>query len=175
MNYRWREKLSLNACALLLAAALSAQANIVSLGFDADLTSGTFSGTEFTGSFSYDNSTVNPADPQDFVSLLSFDFDLGGVHFNRSNIDQGGQAIFSFGELSNVTAAFVPSVNGPANAPVSDIAFGFGGPGVIGYIVDNQFGSGTFTIVPEPRMAMLLVCICIAGFVRSRCILLSRK
>src|SRR5262249_8694255 len=38
-------------------------------------------------------------------------------------------------------------VNLPANTPVRNITFGFGGPGVIGYIdADEQNGSGTFLI-----------------------------
>jgi hypothetical protein len=57
-----------------------------------------------------------------------------------------------------VTASF--QVILPPNSPVNNITFGFGGPGVIGYIdLNNQPGSGTFmfaSAVPEPGLLPLL-------------------
>jgi hypothetical protein len=48
------------------------------------------------------------------------------------------------GVLENVTASF--QVRLPPNAPVNNITFGFGGPGVIGYVdLNNQYGDGSFT------------------------------
>jgi hypothetical protein len=53
--------------------------------------------------------------------------------------------IIQDGVVVNVTASF--QVRMPPNSPVSNITFGFGGPGVIGYIdLDQQFGSGSFAI-----------------------------
>ena len=173
MNVRASVRLSLITAALLVASTLTA--NTVAVGFDAALTSGSLAGTDFMGSFSYDGSMVNPTDPEDFVTLLSFDFDLDGVHFSRSNITQGGQAIFHFGQLFNQTAAFFPQISGPASAPLLDIAFGFGGPGVIGYVgLDHNFGAGSFTVTPEPRMTIVLICVCVASVIRSRCSRVAR-
>src|SRR5262249_51924198 len=73
-------------------------------------------------------------------------FTLLGVPFTRNDIFQGGQVIFRDGVLVNVTASF--QVVLPPNSPVNNITFGFGGPGVIGYIdLHDQFGSGSFTVV----------------------------
>jgi hypothetical protein len=80
-----------------------------------------------------------------YVFLQSFDFTLPGVPFTRKDIFQGGQVIFENGVFENVTASF--QVILPPNSPVNNITFGFGGPGVIGYInLENQFGTGSFTI-----------------------------
>jgi hypothetical protein len=61
--------------------------------------------------------------------------------------------ILEDGLLSFFTAAFFPPP--PLSSPVSDIAFGFGGPGIIGYITPpEEFGAGTYTLspasIPEP-------------------------
>jgi hypothetical protein len=68
--------------------------------------------------------------------------------------------IFHDGNLVNVTASY--QVFLPPHSPVENITFGFGGPGIIGYI-DNahQFGTGSFTFasasaVPEPSTVGLL-------------------
>jgi hypothetical protein len=69
-----------------------------------------------------------------------------------------------------VTASF--QVILPPNSPVKNITFGFGGPGVIGYIdLDNQFGSGTFTFVstvPEPGLLPLVALAVFIFAARSR-------
>jgi hypothetical protein len=111
----------------------------------------------FPVTFSYDSNKVNPVG-QSFVPLESFDFVLLGVPFTLNDHFQGGQAIFEDSVIENVTASF--QVFLPPNSPVNNITFGFGGPGVIGYIdLNNQFGSGTFTFasaVPEPGLLPLL-------------------
>jgi len=110
---------------------------------NASLTDGSLAGTTFQVVFTYDPSQV-VAKGQVFLSLTSFDFTLLGVAFKRSDINEGGQVIFQDGAYQNVTASFQGVL--PANSPVSNITFGFGGPGVIGYVDhDNQFGHGTFT------------------------------
>ena len=115
----WRG-LMLGAVALVLVEGCKARAGIILLNFNASLTSGSLAGTQFTGSFSYDSAGITGGS-HDFLPLVSFDFDLLGVHFARANISQGGQAIFENGVLVNETAAFF--ANSPAGSPVSDIAF----------------------------------------------------
>ena len=111
----------------------------------------------FPVTFSYDSDEVNPVG-ESFVPLESFHFVLPGVPFALNDIFQGGQAIFEDSVIENVTASF--QVILPPNSPVNNITFGFGGPGVIGYIdSNNQPGSGTFTFasaVPEPGLLPLL-------------------
>src|SRR5207249_7216731 len=64
-------------------------------------------------------------------------------------IQQGGQVILHYGKLYNVTAEFYPAIDGPPGAPVNNIAFGFGGPGTIGYSDTNgQYGAGAFLLNP---------------------------
>ena len=113
------------------------------------MTTGSLAGTAFVFSFSYNNSLL-VGSGQEFISLTSFDFNLLGSPFTIADITQGGQAIFQDGVLHNVTAAFftVP----PRTAPVASIAFGFGGPGVIGYRDLNfELGGGSYQqAVPEP-------------------------
>jgi hypothetical protein len=111
----------------------------------------------FPVTFSYDSNEVNPVG-ESFVPLESLDFVLLSVPFTLNGIFQGGQAIFEDSVIENVTASF--QVILPPNSPVNNITFGFGGPGVIGYIdLNNQPGSGTFTFasrVPEPGLLPLL-------------------
>ena len=145
----------------LLSLATTVQADSVTSFLDASLTTGSLSGTNFVVSFSYDNSTLTGIG-QEFLSLVSFDFTLLGTQFTRADINQGGQAIFQDGTLENITAAFFPGLFHPGvNAPVSTIAFGFGGPGVIGYIdLDRQSGEGTYSFAstaPEPPTFLSLL------------------
>lgn len=133
--------------ALMLSMATNVEATPITSLLDASLTTGSLQGTNFTVSLSYDSSSLT-GQGQEFLSLLSFDFTLLGTQFARSDIKQGGQVIFQDGTLENVTAAFFPPP--PAGAPVPDIAFGFGGPGVIGYLDSNgEFGGGSYSFVSE--------------------------
>lgn len=132
---------------------------IVFDGLDASLNTGSLAGTRFPISFSYDADQVMPVGDS-FISLTSFDFTLLGVPFTRSDIFQGGQVIFHDARIENVTASF--QVFLPPHSPVENITFGFGGPGIIGYIdLNGQFGTGAFTIasatVPEPAPVEVLV------------------
>jgi hypothetical protein len=128
---------------LLVTSAASAQSGLVTSELDATLNTGSLAGTSFAVSFSYDFSQVSPKGDS-YVLLNSFDFTLLGVQFTRSDIFQGGQVISHDGVLNNVTASF--QVIMPPNSPVSNITFGFGGPGVIAYIdLDGQFGDGSFS------------------------------
>ncbi len=135
----------------------SAFSAIISSGFNALLDTGSLSGTTFPVSFSYDNTGIAPTGDS-FITLNSFDFMLLGTSFHKSDILQGGQVIFHNGTLNNVTASF--QVILPPSPPVENITFGFGGPGVIGYI-DNggQSGTGsfTFTAAPEPVALSILL------------------
>jgi hypothetical protein len=136
---------ALTAAVLLVLAASRVDARtIVFRTLNASLDQGSLAGTTFPVSFSYDADQVSPIGDS-FVNLVSFDFTLLGVPFTRQDIFQGGQCIFQNGVLENVTASF--QVRLPPNSPVNNITFGFGGPGVIGYLdLDNHFGLGSFTI-----------------------------
>jgi hypothetical protein len=134
------------ACVLLLFAAGSrADAeNIVFATLDASLDDGSLAGTTFSVVFSYDADQVSDTGDS-YVQLNSFDFQLLGVSFTKDDIFQGGQVIFSDGVLDDVTASF--QVRLPPDSPVSNITFGFGGPGVIGYVdLDGQYGNGSFVV-----------------------------
>jgi hypothetical protein len=112
--------------------------------FDASLDSGSLAGTTFSVCYSYDADQVLPSG-ESYVSLNSFDFTLLGTQFTRSGIFQGGQVIFRDGVVSDVTASFQAVL--PPAAPVNNITFGFGGPGVIGYIdLDRRYGDGSFSL-----------------------------
>jgi hypothetical protein len=132
----------------MLGTATAACAAITNASFAASLTSGSLSGVQFTVSYSYDNSGITGGSG-DYLPLQSFDFDLLGTHFPKDDIYQGGQVIFHYGILYNVTAAFDPYISGaPTNAPLNSIAFGFGGPGIIGYVdKQGQYGSGAFSLI----------------------------
>lgn len=106
---------------LLTAYAAACRGELVTGSLLASLDTGSLAGTRFSASFSYDSSQVQPAGDS-YVQLHSFDLTLLGV-----------------------TASF--QVILPANSPVRNITFGFGGPGVIGYIdLNEQYGSGSFLI-----------------------------
>ncbi|WP_340095866.1 PEP-CTERM sorting domain-containing protein [Nostoc punctiforme] len=122
------------------------QAAIVTYGFDASLNTGALQGTKFPGTFSYDNSEQTGIG-QEFISLKTLDFSVLGTTFTKADLSQGGQVIISNGNVEDFTAAFFSPFN---------IAFGFGGPGIIGYNAPgvNASGEGVYTIraetVPEP-------------------------
>jgi hypothetical protein len=155
-NARVRQTVLLLASVLVLTttAAKPAKADTVPLSFDASLTMGSLADTNFTGIFSYDNSGLT-GHGQEFLSLISFDFTLLGTHFTQADIRQGGQAIFQDGVLQDVTAAFY-QLQSP-NPPLNNITFGFGGPGIIGYIdLKGKFGDGVFTISSVPESSTFL-------------------
>jgi hypothetical protein len=127
--------------------------------FDASLQTGPLSGTQFSGTASYDNQGETGIGPE-FLPLTSLNFSLLGFPFTLADISQGGQAILQDGTLSYFTAAFFPA---SPPSPVNDIAFGFGGPGIIGYSTPPgfNFGEGVYTVTPIPEPPTLLLC-CIA-------------
>ena len=134
-----------------LGTAPPAQATLVGFDFDASLETGALTGTTFPGTGSYDTAGTTGIG-EEFLTLDLLQFSLLGVPFTKADITQGGQAILEDGVLSYFTAAFFPP---PENSPVSDIAFGFGGPGIIGYFTSPDIvGSGTYTVssvgIPEP-------------------------
>lgn len=120
------------------------QAAIVTYGFDASLNSGGLQGTQFPGTFSYDNSEQTGIG-QEFIFLKTLDFSLLGTTFTKADLSQGGEVIINNGKVEDFTAAFFSPFN---------IAFGFGGQGIIGYNGLGASGSGVYTIraktVPEP-------------------------
>lgn len=136
----------------------SVAGNVVIYGFQSELTSGQLAGTQFSGHFKFDEAGSTGVG-QEFLNLTELDFTLEGIVFTRADLSQGGQAIIDDGKLAYFTAAFFPPP--PINSPVNSIAFGFGGPGVIGYIGTlGSSGSGSYAItstpVPEPTSALLV-------------------
>ena len=120
----------------------------------ATLTSGSMAGTRFAATVTFDPAQVSPSG-QSYVRLGSFDFSLDGVAFTRGNLQQGGQAIFTNGILTNVTGSFQGGAI-PRDSPVHNITFGFGGNRIIGYEdLSGHYGSGTFLFRPHrvPRGA----------------------
>ncbi len=158
---------------LMCLAVLAAHASPVAFTFSASLDTGAFAGTNFTGTGSYDNQGASGTG-KEFLTLTSLSFSLLGQSFTRADISQGGQAILQDGTLSYFTAAFFPTASGPLN----DIAFGFGGPGIIGYSVPPGFnpGSGSYTIQtassPAPEPSTLVLC---ATAMASLFVLLRRQ
>ena len=137
--------------------ACCAAASTIQFQFDSTLETGALAGTQFTGTASYNNQGATGVG-MEFFSLTSLNFTLLGESFTRNDISQGGQVILENGVLSYFTAAFFPG-----SGPVDDIAFGFGGPGIIGYSTPPGFnaGEGVYvlqTTVPEPP-ALALCCI----------------
>ena len=159
--------------AFLACSAIAGAAPIIGSSLRASLDTGSLAGISFPVSFSYDAGQVRPVGDS-FINLISFDFVLLGVPFNRSEIFQGGQVIFRDGRLDNITASY--QVFLPPISPVENITFGFGGPGVIGYIdLKRQSGIGSFAFasVPEPSFGVTagiiaMVIIAIATRVRPQ-------
>jgi hypothetical protein len=149
------------------------RAAIIPFDFDAVLLEGPLAGAHFDGTGAYDNAGAIGIGLE-FQPLTSLDFILLGVEFTRLDIKQGGQFELLGGMPFNFTAAFFPPP--PENTPVTDIAFGFGGPGIIGYAVGRPgvFGSGLFVIethetaIPEPRSLALLSISLIVVTIASR-------
>jgi hypothetical protein len=124
--------------------------------FNATLDTGTLAGTSFSGTGSFDRQGMTGSG-EEFLTLTALDFVLDGASFTKADIDQGGQVILEDGVLSSFTAAFFPPP--PDNTSLGNLAFGFGGPRVIGYstLPGPDFGSGNFTMVnvPEPNLFAL--------------------
>jgi hypothetical protein len=139
----------------------TAHAADVQYDFQASLTDGPLQGTSFFGTFSYDAAGILGVG-MEYLPLTSLDFNLLGAMFTHADIKQGGQAILDNGKLHYFTAAFFPPP--PLASPVQDIAFGFGGPGIVGYVkVINGvqvFGQGLYTFsagtIPEVSTLRLM-------------------
>src|SRR5579871_5596029 len=142
----------------------SAYAASVTLAFNASLTTGALAGTQFTGTIAYDPTTGTGVG-EEFLTLTALDFTLLGATFSHGDLSQGGQIITENGTPSYFTGAFFPPP--PDNSPVSAIAFGFGGPGVIGYDVlgsaDNG-GSGVYAFRSAAAPELSTWAMLIAGF-----------
>jgi len=136
------------------------QASLITYEFTSNVTSGPLAGASFTGDFSYESSNGTGVG-QEFLTLASLDFTLNGVQFTKADLSQGGQVITQDGRALFFTAAFFPPP--PDNSPVNDIAFGFGGPGIIGYNGPTGApGSGTYTLtlIPESEIWVIVLLGC---------------
>lgn len=144
-------------------------APIVTRTLNASLNTGSLAGTMFPVSFGYDPALV---DSSGYGPLSFFNFTLLGTSFTLQNISQGGQVIVSNGSLMNVTASFQGVL--PAGSPVNNVTFGFGGPGIIGYIgTTGAFGQGSFTfsaavVTPEPGTLTLVLSGCLLASFRRK-------
>ncbi len=154
---KWRHILS---ATVILAAYASlttvrgTAATIVFGNLDASLDTGSLAGVAFPVTYSYDAALIDPAGVS-FITLNSLDFTLLGTAFTLKDISQGGQVIFDHGVLQNLTASFQGVL--PPGAPVNNITFGFGGPGIIGYIdLAGNFGDGSFRFPPSCVISSIL-------------------
>ena len=141
---------------------------IVTSSLDASLDTGSLAGVTFPVSFSYDSGLVLPTGNSS-ITLATFDFVLLGVPFDRAEVFQGGQAIFDNGTLTDVTASY--QVILPPMSPVRNITFGFGGPGIIGYIdLNGQFGQGSFTFTSAPELPTFAITLAGLAIVLIMCV-----
>jgi hypothetical protein len=128
---------------------------IIDLTFHAILDSGTMAGTTFDGTVSYDLTSTTGVGTE-YITLTTLAFEIDRVAFTKANLNQGGQMITQDGYPTYFTGAFTP----PPGSPVNDIAFGFGGPGVIGYSTPGfigVFGAGTYHMILTPRSYLILL------------------
>jgi hypothetical protein len=126
-----------------------AEASTIPFQFTGDLQTGVFAGTLFAGTASFDSTGVTGIGTE-YFSLTSLNFNVAGTPFTLADISQGGQVILEDNIISYFTAAFFPTPS-----PFTSFAFGFGGPGVIGYAVGPDFGARVYTIQPVAEPATL--------------------
>jgi hypothetical protein len=78
------------AAAVLWGAALGAQATPVTYDFSANVTAGALSGSAVNGFFTFDSSSVQPAQTVDSAGLLTdFGFNWGGVAYTAATVGMG--------------------------------------------------------------------------------------
>lgn len=154
---KWRHILSATvilAAYASLATVRGTAATIVFGNLEASLDTGSLAGTAFPVTYSYDAALIDPAGVS-FITLNSIDFTLLGTVFTAKDLSQGGQVIFDHGVLYNLTASFQGVL--PPGAPVNNITFGFGGPGIIGYIdLAGNDGTGSFRFPPSCVISSIL-------------------
>ena len=105
----------------------SAKAATVDFQFNAALQTGALAGTDFSGTASYDNQGETGSGTE-YFSLTSLNFTLLGVSFTKADIDLGWAGNPPKRRFVRLYGGIFPPA--ASNAPVSDIAFGFGGPGI---------------------------------------------
>lgn len=156
--------------AACLVGAMDANATVLTYEFDTVLQSGPLAGTAFPGTISFDNAAATGIG-QEYFTLSSIDFTLLGRHFTRGDVSQGGQAITQDGTLSYFTSAF-ELLSAPPT--LSTVAFGFGGPGIVGYLtlLPRDGGEGEYTLsgpigVSEPT-SLTLAAAALAMFAVAR-------
>jgi hypothetical protein len=150
--------------------AFSAGAASIDFEFNASLQTGNLAGTNFTGTAAYSDqgSTGKGAE---VLSLTSLNFSLLGFPFTLADVGLGGQVMLENGVPSDFLAAFFPDSSA---SPVTALAFGFGGQGIINYSTGSEpnFGGGVYdittTAVPEPSAVAFLGFSCLLSTLAFR-------
>ena len=143
----------LPALVVSILAATPAAAETIDFEFTVDIGSGALLGDTFAGSFSYDGTEVVGVD-EEFVGLLSFDFDFQGTGFGLD--DAIAEAVFFDGEFLGLSYI----VGFPAAVSFSFVP-GFFSVDEAFFAYENPLGDGDGSIVyarvPEPSTLLLLV------------------
>lgn len=151
---------------------LPAQAAVQTYNFNGVMDSGFYNGSNYSGSFSFDDATIDNSD-LDFANLLSFDISFLSSTFTLANVDGVPDVSFQDGSflglalsvnsiLPDVGFTFVPGSFDTSDAFIAyDTNAGFSGAGSVAYTIAAP--------VPEPESyAMLLAGLGLMGFVSRR-------
>jgi hypothetical protein len=158
--------------AALFSAVLPAQAAVQNYTFTGALDSGNYNGSTFSGSFSFDDATID-ASGLDITNLLSFDMSLLNTNFTLSNASVAPDVSFQDGSFlglslniesitPNIGFTFVPGSNNTTEAFVAyATTLGPEGAGNVSY-------SLTAPIPEADTYAMLLAGLGVMGAVARR-------
>jgi len=151
---------------------LPAQAAVQTYNFNGVMDSGFYNGSSFSGSFSFDDATIDSID-LDFANLLSFDMSFLNTSFTLANVDGVPDVSFQDGSflglalnansiLPDVGFTFIPGSFDSSDAFVAyDTNAGFSGAGSVNYTIAAP--------IPEPdSYAMLLAGLGLIGFASRR-------
>jgi hypothetical protein len=124
-----------------------AHASTITQSFIAELSDGPAAGTDFGGTFSYDTTSLRDFGGTDYYNLTGIDFVVDGVEYTLAGGGEGREVIFQDGIYEYLYVADLDFVPPATSSPFEQIAFGFGGPGVIAYSTYPQPGGGCQSIV----------------------------
>jgi hypothetical protein len=153
----------------LFSMVLPAQAAVQLYNFNGVMDSGAYNGSSFSGSFSFDDATID-ASGLDIANLLSFDMNFLSTNFTLANTLVAPDVSFQDGTFlglslsidsitPNVNFTFVPGIATSSEASIAyDVNFGVSGAGNVVYAP-----------VPEAdRYAMFLAGLGVMGAVARR-------